>query len=177
MSTGAIVVIVVIVLVIVGLVALMATRWQHRKLRNRFGPEYDHVLNQTDNNRKAAEQELAARQHRHDSYDLRPLSDDARQRFEAEWTQVQERFVDSPREAVADADNLITAILAERGYPTKGFDEQAADLSVEHPHVVDAYRRAHTVTSTTDETDDLRRALLDYRSVFESVIGRERTHA
>ena len=181
MSTSAIVVIVVVAVRVAVAAVVLVNASRHRRLRSRFGPEYDRVLHDTDS-RKAAEHELAQREQRHDQLELRPLPEQARQSFETDWSRLQEHFVDAPADAVAEADRLITAILAEIGYPTKGFDQQAADLSVSHADVVESYRRAHDVLAnrTTDDdengqpTDDLRRALLDYRAVFIAVIGRDR---
>jgi hypothetical protein len=176
MSTSAIIVIVVVVVVVVVAAALFAGRWRHHRLRSRFGSEYDRMLDKTDN-RKEAERELAQREQRHAKFELHPLSAESRRAYESDWARVQERFVDTPTDAVAEADRLITALLTERGYPTGEFDQQAADLSVDHADVVDGYRSAHGVLAGhTDETDDLRRALLDYRSVFVAVLKTSEPH-
>ncbi len=174
MSTSAIVVIVVVVVVVALAAALFFGRSRHRRLRSRFGSEYDRTLRRTDD-RKEAERELAQREERHAKFDLHPLSAESRRTYGTEWLRVQERFVDSPAAAVAEADRLITALLAARGYPTDEFDQQADDLSVDHADVVDRYRNAHGRTDGDHSTDDLRRALLDYRSVFEAVLGRDKT--
>jgi FtsZ-interacting cell division protein ZipA len=174
MSTSAIIVIVVVVVVVALAAALFVGQWRHHRLRSRFGSEYDRTLRSTDN-RKEAERELAQREQRHAKLELHPLSAESRRAYETDWSRVQERFVDAPTDAVAEADRLITALLAERGYPTDEFDQQAEDLSVDHADVVDGYRRAHGVLNDQSDqhTDDLRRALLDYRSVFTAVLGRE----
>lgn len=176
MSTSAIIVIVVVVVVVALAAALFVGQWRHHRLRNRFGSEYDRMLNETDN-RKEAERELAQREQRHSKYELHPLSAETRRAYETDWSRVQEQFVDTPTDALAEADRLLTALLAERGYPTDEFDQQAADLSVDHADVVDRYRSAHGVLDGhTDETDDLRRALLDYRSVFVAVLKTDEPH-
>jgi hypothetical protein len=176
MSTSAIIVIVVVVVVVALAAALFVGQWRHHRLRSRFGGEYDRILGKTDN-RKEAERELAQREQRHATFELHPLSAESRRAYETDWSRVQERFVDAPTDAVAEADRLITALLAERGYPTDEFDQQAADLSVDHADVVDRYRSAHGVLDgRSDETDDLRRALLDYRSVFVAVLRTSEPH-
>lgn len=116
-------------------------------------------------------------------FKVRPLSDEERTSFEANWSRLQEHFVDAPADTVAEADRLITDLLAEIGYPAAGFEQQADDLSRQHGKVATSYRRAHDVLvsqSTSDDgsaenTDSLRLALLDYRSVFDAVVGRRRT--
>jgi hypothetical protein len=172
----------IVVLVIVLLAVLFAAGWffggqaRSRRLRNRFGPEYDRRLEETDN-RKIAERDLAAREKRHAQLALKPLSDSARSRYTARWTEVQEQFVDQPVEAVAEADELVHAVMRERGYPMEGFDQQAADLSVEHAGAVSNYRDAYAIRARHAEdgaeknTEDLRVALVHYRSVFDELVG------
>lgn len=164
----------IVILVVVLLAVLAAAGWylgglaRSRRLRTRFGPEYDRSL-QSAENRRAAERELAARQKRHAQLNLRPLSVAARARYVEEWARLQEEFVDDPAAAVADADELVHSVLRDRGYAADGFDQQAADLSVEHGHVVDHYRAAHRVSG--DDTEDLRQAFLNYRTVFRELVG------
>jgi FtsZ-interacting cell division protein ZipA len=173
---SAVIVIVVVVVVVAVAAALFLGQWRHRRLRSRFGSEYDRMLDKTDN-RKEAERELAQREQRHATFELHPLSAESRRAYETDWSRVQEQFVEAPTDAVAEADRLVTALLAERGYPTDEFDQQAEDLSVEHADVVDRYRSAHGVLAgRSDETDDLRRALLDYRSVFVAVLKTSEPH-
>ena len=173
MSTAAIVILVVVLLAV-----LFAAGWffggqaRSRRLRNRFGPEYDRRL-ETAENRRVAERELAEREKRHAKLSLRPLSDTARVRHTEQWAQVQERFVDSPREAVAGAEELVHTVMRERGYPMEGFEQQAADLSVEHAGAVDGYRAAHEIRGRQDqaETEELRTALVHYRDIFRELVG------
>jgi hypothetical protein len=173
MSTAAIVILVVVLLAV-----LFAAGWflggqaRSRRLRNRFGPEYDRRL-ETAENRRVAERELAEREKRHAKLSLRPLSDTARVRYTEQWAQVQERFVDSPREAVAGAEELVHTVMRERGYPMEGFEQQAADLSVEHAGAVDGYRAAHEIRGRQDqaETEELRTALVHYRDIFRELVG------
>ncbi len=171
MSTAAIVVLVVVLLAV-----LFAAGWflggqaRSRRLRNRFGPEYDRHLENAEN-RRVAERELAEREKRHAKLSLRPLSDTARVHYTEQWTRVQEHFVDAPVEAVAAAEDLVHTVMRERGYPMDGFEQQAADLSVEHADVVDGYRAAHEIRGREANTEELRAALVHYRAVFRELVG------
>lgn len=171
MSTGAIIaIVVVVVLVVAAAVFLLMPQMRSQRLRRRFGPEYDHVVAGTDD-RKAAEKELAEREHRHSLLDLKPIPQQNRDRYRAEWNEVQERFVDAPVEAVADADRLVNAVVSDLGYPSEGYDRQLADLSVRHAHTVEHYRAAHDTHVREDaSTDDLRNALIGYRKVFNDLL-------
>lgn len=175
MSTGAIIGIVVAAAVVLVLVALLArSRARSRHLRERFGPEYDRAVAQ--GSRREAERELAGREKRYSELDIRALDPAARERFTHEWTAVQEQFVDRPGAAVAEADRLVTALMAERGYPTDGsFDQRLADLSVQHASTLEHYRAAHDVRALHDanqaSTEDLREAMLRYRALFEDLLG------
>lgn len=172
MSTAAIVILVVVLLAV-----LFAAGWflggraRSRRLRNRFGPEYDRSLESADN-RKAAERELTAREKRYQQLDLRPLSVAARARYTEQWARLQEQFVDNPAQSVTDADELVHAVMRDRGYPTDDFEQQAADLSVEHGEVVGHYRDAHRVRGQADAgTEDLRNAFMHYRTIFRALVG------
>lgn len=173
MSTAAIVILVVVLLAV-----LFAAGWflggqaRSRRLRNRFGPEYDRHLD-TAENRRVAERELTEREKRHAKLSLRPLSDTARARYTEQWARVQEHFIDSPAEAVAGAEDLVHTVMRERGYPMEGFEQQAADLSVEHASVVDGYRSAHAIRGRHDQadTEELRSALVHYRAIFRELAG------
>ena len=126
---------------------------------------------------------LAYSWRRRGGFQVRSLSDESRQVYETDWSRLQERFVDEPADAVTQADRLVTKLMAEIGYPGEEFDERADALSKRHGKVATSYRKAHDALahqSTTDgevepPTDELRRAFLDYRSVFDAVLGRERT--
>ncbi len=173
MSTAAIVILVVVLVAV-----LFAAGWflggqaRSRRLRNRFGPEYDRHLENAEN-RRAAERELAEREKRHAKLSLRPLSDTARVHYTEQWTRVQEHFVDAPAEAVAGAEDLVHTVMRDRGYPMDGFEQQAADLSVEHAEVVDGYRSAHEILGRYGQatTEELRTALVHYRTMFRELIG------
>ena len=142
-------------------------------LKRRFGPEYDRVAARHEGDTKAAERELAERVQRHG--DLRPqrLSAEQRERYVAHWAGLQERFVDSPREAVAEAEQLLARLAEECGYPAGArYDDQLDALSVHHAHQVDGYRRVHHAASDGGGTDteELREALVGARELFEQLI-------
>lgn len=174
MSTGTIVIIIVVVLVVLAVVALvLRPQLQRRRLRAKFGPEYDRTVQGADG-RRDAERELAQREKRHAGFDLRPLSADQRARYIREWGDVQERFVDAPGEAVTSADILVIDLMAARGYPTEGYQQQLDDLSVEHSTALGHYRSGHdiSVRHSRDEanTEDLRTAMVHYRALFEDLL-------
>src|SRR5919201_4687948 len=131
MSPTQIVIIIVVVIVVVAVLAGVA--WyaaRRRALRQRFGPEYDRLVAEQES-RSAAERELRERERRHAQLELRDLTPEARERYALAWEETQARFVDAPNEAVGTADELVTRLIAERGYPTGDYDEQLAHLSVE----------------------------------------------
>jgi hypothetical protein len=127
------------------------------------------------NSRRKADAELAERERRVRSLDIRPLDETARVKYAGEWTAIQERFVDQPQEAVAQAGILVTSVMKDRGYPTQGHDQILADLSVEHANTLDHYRQAHEVSlqaeGGTVSTEDLRLAMLHYRALFGDLLG------
>lgn len=145
-----------------------------RSLRERFGPEYDRAASAVGDKREA-EAELTARQERREQLDIRPLPSEARQRYARQWESVQTQFVDSPPAAIAAADGLVNAAMADRGYPIDDFDQQAADVSVDHPTVVENYRKAHEISALSARgeatTEDLRKAMQYYRSLFEELLA------
>ena len=144
------------------------------RLRGQFGPEYDRVAERADS-RGDAEAELAAREERRRRLDIRPLPEAARTRYLEEWRSVQADFVDEPRGAVARADELIQAVMAERGYPVDDFEQRAADVSVDHPEVVENYRKGHRLAQSSaggdGSTEDLRQAMRHYRALFDELLG------
>jgi hypothetical protein len=172
MSTAATVILVVVLLAVLFAAGWFLGGWaRSRRLRNRFGPEYDRSL-ETAENRRAAERELTAREKRYSQLNLRPLAVDARARYTEQWAGIQERFVDEPADSLREADELVHAVMRERGYPTDGFEQQAADLSVEHGAVVGNYRDAYRLRDRDDaSTEDMRQALVHYRTTFRSLVG------
>jgi hypothetical protein len=171
MSTGAIIaIVVVVVLVVAAAVFFLMPQMRSQRLRRRFGPEYDRAVS-SNSDRRAAEKELADRERRHSEYDLHPIPAENRDKYRAEWNGVQERFVDEPVAAVAEADRLVNVVIADLGYPSEGHDRQFADLSVRHAHTVEHYRAAHETRVREDATtDELRTALISYRKVFEDLL-------
>lgn len=174
MSTVAVVVIVIIVVVVLGVVGFVVRGQARRRgLQERFGPEYDRAVRSHESTREA-EQELLARQKRHDELEIRSLDPEVRERYIAEWRQVQERFVDAPETAVTEADRLLTRVMSERGYPTEGFEQQVSDLSVEHAGTIDRYRTAHDISARAEareaSTEDLRQAMVHYRALFTELL-------
>jgi hypothetical protein len=174
MSTVAVVVIVIVVIVVLGAVGYFARGQARRRgLQQRFGPEYDRTVESHESTREA-EQELLARQKRHDELEIHPLDPAARERHLAEWRQVQERFVDAPEQAVTEADRLLVVVMGERGYPTEGYEQQVSDLSVEHAGTIDRYRQAHDISAQAEakkaSTEDLRQAMVHYRTLFTELL-------
>ena len=167
--------ILIAVVVIVAAVLAAAAMRQRRttKLHEQFGPEYERTMQERDD-RRAAESDLRERQKQRDRLDIRPLAEPTRTRFAAEWRELQERFVDQPFNAVVAADGLVYRVMSERGYPMDNFEAQAKLISVDHPSVVENYRSAHAVCeraqSQQASTEDLRAALLHYRSLFDDLL-------
>ncbi len=166
--------IVLVVLAVLGIVAWQASakrRTSH--LQERFGPEYDRVAGDAES-RREAESELSEREEHRDELDIRPLPDASRARYVESWKGVQSQFVDDPRGALAAADALLQQVMSERGYPVEDFEQQAAVISVDHPHVVENYREGHRLAETSDSdgaaTEDLRQAMQHYRSLFEELV-------
>jgi hypothetical protein len=164
----------VIVVLVIAVAWLLSRRRQSAQLRTRFGSEYDRTLEDT-GDRRAAESELRARQDRVAALDIRPLEAGDRDRYAAEWRQVQALFVDEPRAAIDHADELIGRVMKDRGYPVTDFERRVADVSVDHPDVVEHYRVAHRIASSADrlgtDTEDLRQAMVHYRALFEDLLG------
>jgi hypothetical protein len=169
-------VVVIVVAAIVG-VAIAAGIWavaRRASLRRQFGPEYDQVVADRES-RGEAERELRERTRRHAELTLTPLSQEARQRYATTWADIQARFVDTPNDSVGAADELVTRLIAERGYPTGNYDERLATLSVEHARTLAHYRAAHEIRLRDVRgeagTEELRQALVHYRALFADLLG------
>ncbi|MFF8968330.1 hypothetical protein [Streptomyces sp. NPDC014995] len=190
MSTGVIIALIVIVAAVIAVAAVLAVRARGshgggRSLKQRFGPEYDRAVARHDGDVKAAERELGALVERHGGLRERPLEPAERERFEARWTAAQERFVDSPREAVAEADRLVAELAGARGYPDGGqYEEQVAALAVHHADHVNGYRHVHHAARVNGDggsqdgratgTEDLRSAMVEARALFDELVGQGR---
>lgn len=165
--------IVIAAVVIIAVIAMAARQRRTTALRQRFGPEYDRAV-QDRQGRRPAEAELRDREKQRSQLDIRPLPEDVRVRFAGEWRGVQERFVDQPAEAVVAADRLVHSVMETRGYPMGDFEAQAGLVSVDHPDVVENYRAAHGIHQRAQQqpasTEDLREALLRYRSLFDELL-------
>jgi hypothetical protein len=170
------------VLIAVAIVAVLAVvLWQALarrrtgRLQKQFGPEYNRAVSSADSKRDA-EADLQAREERRRQLDIRPLSQAARARYMETWRVVQAQFVDDPRGAVATADSLIQSVMGERGYPVEDFEQRAADVSVDHPKVVENYREGHRLALASadgdgrDTTEGLRQAMRHYRALFEELV-------
>jgi hypothetical protein len=173
MSSTQVAVTIIVVVLVVALAAIAFMALRRRSLRERFGPEYDRVVAGEDS-RFAAERELRERERRHAELTLHPLSPEAREKYTTGWEEVQTRFIDSPADAVTAADDLVTRLVADRGYPTKEYEEQLKYLSVEHARTLSQYRDAHEISERNQRgeasTEELRRALVDYRALFAEML-------
>jgi hypothetical protein len=174
MATWVWIVIAVAAVAVLALVLWSALRARRtRTLKEGFGPEYDRTVADAPSKREA-EADLAERRKRREELDIRPLDPGARDRYAETWQATQARFVDDPGGAIAEADVLIRQVMRERGYPVEDFDQRAADVSVDHPDVVNNYRAAHGISVAHERerasTEDLRRAMVHYRSLFDELL-------
>ena len=166
------------VIVVAAIAALLILRKRRTKrLRTQFGgAEYDRALAGGGSRRKA-EAGLEDRADRVDAFHIRPLAPGDRARFAQSWLNIQGRFVDSPGGAVAEADQLLRDVMSTRGYPVTEFEQRAADISVDHPLVIDNYRKAHDIalrqTSGKASTEELRQAMIHYRTLYEELAAGE----
>jgi hypothetical protein len=178
MDTTTTIVIVVVVLVVLGAILglIFSSRRRSERLQKQFGTEYDHTVESMGGDKKA-QAELENRQKHVKELDIRPLSASERERYQADWAAVQSRFVDEPGQAIADADRLITEVMQLRAYPVSDFDQRAADISVKYPDLVSNYRSARAIAvrnkEHTADTEDLRNAMIHYRSLFDELLKAE----
>jgi hypothetical protein len=170
---------IIIVLVVLVLALAGALFWQRRRsdqLKSRFGPEYARTIRETGDKRKA-EAELQERARRVEKLSIRPLPPAEREQFTADWQRVQAEFVDDPEGAIDRADLLLQDVMSARGYPVSTFEQVAADVSVDHPGVVQHYRAGHEIAVRQRRgeagTEDLRQAMIHYRELFEELVTDE----
>ena len=165
-------------LVLIAIAGLIVARSAVRRrrtdrLKQQFGPEYDRTVAET-GEQHAAEKELVTRKRKRDKLDIRPLTPEALQIYSHRWLRVQTAFVDSPSSALEDADRLLTEVMRERGYPVDDFDRRAADISVDHPEIVDNYRSAHAIRRSNRNadvnTEEQRQAFVHYRALFGKLL-------
>lgn len=174
MSTELVVVLVLVALALgAGVMWFLMQKKRSTELRRSFGPEYERTVQET-GARRDAERELEQRKERVEQLHIQPLPAGEADRFADAWLDVQKRFVDEPARAVGDADGLVTEVMQRRGYPMAEFEQRAADLSVDHPRVVENYRAAHSLAGRTRNggaaTEDLRQAMVHYRILFEDLL-------
>ena len=169
----------VMILVVVAVLAVGAALWMYMQkkktqgLRSKFGAEYDRAID-TNKDQSHAESDLEKRAKRVAQFHIRPLTHDERARYAEDWRVEQSLFVDDPRTAVKHADAMVQDVMKQRGYPVSDFDQNAADLSVDHPRVVENFRAAHeiAVKDARDQssTEDLRKAMVNYRALFDDLL-------
>jgi hypothetical protein len=167
------IIVLLIALVVAGVVIVRQRRSQ--QLQEGFGPEYGRTLADR-GDRREAENELRERRHRHEQFEIREIEPEARERYAERWRAAQRTFVDQPVAAVGEADALVNEVMRDRGYPVEDdFDRRAADISVEHPVVVENYRAAHEISrravSNQASTEDLRQAMIHFRALFGELLG------
>jgi hypothetical protein len=172
-TTTGIIIAVALVVVVAIVAALMMQRQRTEDLRKRFGPEYDRAISDHGDQRQA-EAELMARQERVQKLNLRDLSPEDRERYIETWHSTQSQFVDEPAAAIKEADRVVAEVMRARGYPVGDFEQRVADISVDHPQVVSNYRAAHAIALANERgeasTEDLRQAMVYYRSLFEDLL-------
>ncbi len=177
-TTTYMIIAVVVVLAIVGavLASIFTRRNRSKALHDRFGTEYDRTV-ETLGDEKKAQAELQERQKHVEALDIRPLSVSERDRYLAEWAAVQSKFVDEPGQAIVDADRLILEVMQLRNYPVSDFEQRAADISVNYPDLVSNYRAARVIALKNEQheadTEELRQAMIYYRSLFEELLAVE----
>ncbi len=167
-----VIVAVVVLVVAVAVGGFIAAERRRRELRERFGPEYDRAVEE--HGVRGAERALAERQQRREQLDTRSLDPAERERYAEAWRQTQAMFVDRPSEAIGEADMLVAEVMRRRGYPMDNFEQRAADVSVDHPDVVENYRAAHRISLAHEQgrasTEELRQATVHYRALFEELL-------
>jgi hypothetical protein len=180
MDTRILIAIIVAVVALFIVAAVIITRQRKSKhLKEQFGPEYDRAVEQHGNARHA-EAVLIDREKRVEKFALRPLTPSDRERYAEDWAAIQRRFVDDPSNAVTQADTLVNTVLAARGYPIGDFEQRAADISVNYPTLVQNYRSAREVmarhTQSQTSTEDLRLAMVNFRSLFDELLDTSKSH-
>lgn len=173
-SSTAIAIAVVAVIIVAAILFFAMRKQRSARLRSRFGPEYERTVEDVGDRHKA-EHELHAREKRVSRFEIRPLSVSERDHFISTWHVIQAEFVDQPRDALAKADDLLTEVMRARGYPTEDFEQRSADLSVDHPSVVQHYRAGREIAVRHRRgdagTEDLRQAMIHFRALFDELIA------
>jgi hypothetical protein len=163
-----------VVCVLAAAIAGAVRKSRTRRLRGRFGPEYDRTLEGA-SSKKEAEAELGRRADRRDGFQVRAIPTEERRLYAEQWQEIQARFVDAPADSVQEADVLVTRVMREAGYPVESFDDRSEFVSVDHPHLVEDYRQAHRIavadTGGKVTTEDRRQGMVHFRSLFEALLG------
>lgn len=174
METNTVIVIAIVAAALVAIAWMVLRKRRSDQLRRHFGQEYVHTVREQHGNVRRAETELAKREQRVQRLEIRPLSATDRERYAHDWESVQRRFVDDPQGSVVEADRLVTDVMNTRGYPMGDFDQRAADISVQYPRLVENYRIAHQIVLRHNRgdvsTEDLRKAMVHYRSLFDELL-------
>jgi hypothetical protein len=165
--------VVIVVAAVVVAARLLNSRRKTARMKQHYGREYERLVSEA-GGQKAAEKELSARERKRDELEIVPLTPAALSDFTTRWSQVQTGFVDNPTTAVGVADRLITEVMRERGYPVDDFDQRAADISVDHPQIVENYRTAHRIHLSQQDgevsTEQQREAFVHYRALFDKLL-------
>jgi hypothetical protein len=174
MTNAQVVLLIFVIAAVVAIILILVNVQRSRKLRAKFGPEYQRAVQETGTVTRG-EARLAKLEKRVDHYHIRTLSASERGTFLEAWKVVQARFVDDPEGSLTEADRLLGQIMSARGYPVSEFDQQAADLSVNHPYVVEHYRAGHEIAVRHSQgqasTEDLRQGMIHYRKLFDDLVG------
>lgn len=169
----ALIVVAIVVLLLIAVAWTVTRQRTSRRLRKRFGPEYDRLLAEQ-GDRARVESELKAREKRVRKLTIMPLAPADATRFSEEWGTLQGRFVDNPKGVVMQADRLVRDLMIKRGYPMQDFEHRAADISVHHPELVERYRLAQVIAARDERgeatTEDLRKAVVYYRAMFDELL-------
>jgi hypothetical protein len=165
----------VALILVVAIASAISKRRRRGHLQERFGPEYERTVSAE--GRKEGEQRLSTVEKEHDELDIKPLTHGARERYLEEWRQAEARFVNDPEDAARSADRIVVRVLEDRGFPTDlDTDDKAAHVAAEHPDVVERYRHGHEMLAADDddhETENLRKAMIDFRAVFDELVVEE----
>jgi hypothetical protein len=173
-STTQIAIVIAVAVMLIACIAIWFSTRKRRteRLRIRFGPEYVRAVQESGGRRKG-EAGLQEREKRVEGFAIRPLPPSDRQLHIASWHKLQAQFVDDPQGSVAQADQLLSDVMSARGYSVSEFEQRSADISVDHPLVVENYRAAHEIAVRNGQasTEDLRQAMIHYRTLFDELVG------
>jgi hypothetical protein len=174
MTNAQVILLIFAVAAVAAIILVLFNTQRRRRLRRRFGPEYHRAVQQSGNTARG-EERLSNLEKRVERFNIHPLAASERRRFVEAWRLIQAKFVDDPKGALAAGDRLLGEIMTARGYPVIDFEQQSADLSVNHSFVVEHYRAGHEIALRHSQgrasTEDLRQALIHYRRLFDDLVG------